>query len=55
MRNDIIRDYPTVESLRHKAKQNIPEFAFDYLDGGCNNEGKFKSKPSRLKRNYFRT
>ena len=35
---DIIRDYPTVESLRIKAKKNIPEFAFDYLDGGCNNE-----------------
>ena len=27
---DIIRDYPTVESLRIKAKKNIPEFAFDY-------------------------
>ena len=38
MDNDIIRDYPTIESLRIKAKQNIPEFAFDYLDGGCNNE-----------------
>jgi L-lactate dehydrogenase (cytochrome) len=24
--------------LRIKAKKNIPEFAFDYLDGGCNNE-----------------
>ena len=35
---DIVRDYPTIESLRIKAKKNIPEFAFDYLDGGCNNE-----------------
>lgn len=30
--------YPTVESLRHKAKQRIPNFAFDYLDGGCNED-----------------
>ena len=33
MDDDIIRDYPTIESLRIKAKQNIPQFAFDYLDG----------------------
>ena len=38
MDSDIIRNYPTIESLRIKAKKNIPEFAFNYLDGGCNNE-----------------
>ena len=38
MDTDIIRNYPTIESLKVKAKKNIPEFAFDYLDGGCNNE-----------------
>ena len=30
--------YPSVESLREKAKRRIPGFAFDYLDGGCNEE-----------------
>lgn len=30
--------YPSVESLRAKAKKRIPGFAFDYLDGGCNEE-----------------
>ena len=28
--------YPTSESLREKARKRIPRFAFDYLDGGCN-------------------
>ncbi|PHQ62315.1 MAG: alpha-hydroxy-acid oxidizing enzyme [Maribacter sp.] len=30
--------YPSVESLRQKAKRSIPNFAFDYLDGGCNED-----------------
>jgi len=30
--------YPSGEDLRKKAKQRIPNFAFDYLDGGCNEE-----------------
>jgi L-lactate dehydrogenase (cytochrome) len=30
--------YPSVEDLRRKARKRIPGFAFDYLDGGCNEE-----------------
>jgi L-lactate dehydrogenase (cytochrome) len=30
--------YPTVADLRDKARKRIPGFAFDYLDGGCNEE-----------------
>jgi len=30
--------FPSVEDLRKKARQKIPGFAFDYLDGGCNEE-----------------
>lgn len=30
--------YPAIEDLREKAKKHIPGFAFDYLDGGCNEE-----------------
>ena len=28
--------YPDIEYLRDKARKRIPQFAFDYLDGGCN-------------------
>lgn len=31
-------NYPSVDYLRNKAKKKIPGFAFDYLDGACNEE-----------------
>lgn len=30
--------YPSIEDLRVKAKKRIPKFAFEYLDGGCNED-----------------
>ncbi|MEP2671128.1 MAG: alpha-hydroxy acid oxidase [Cyclobacteriaceae bacterium] len=30
--------YPAIEDLRKKAKRKIPRFAFEYLDGGCNED-----------------
>ncbi|MEO0331039.1 MAG: alpha-hydroxy acid oxidase [Bacteroidota bacterium] len=30
--------YPSVERLRAKAKTRVPSFAFEYLDGGCNED-----------------
>lgn len=30
--------YPSVTDLKKKAKARIPKFAFDYLEGGCNEE-----------------
>ncbi|MCM4162218.1 MULTISPECIES: alpha-hydroxy acid oxidase [unclassified Arenibacter] len=30
--------YPSVTDLRNKAKKRIPKFAFEYLDGGCNDD-----------------
>lgn len=30
--------YPSIEDLRNRAKQRIPKFAFEYLDGGCNED-----------------
>ncbi|MDG3581202.1 alpha-hydroxy acid oxidase [Galbibacter pacificus] len=30
--------YPSVEDLRKKAQKRIPRFAFEYLDGGCNED-----------------
>lgn len=30
--------YPSIDDLRTKAKSRIPRFAFEYVDGGCNQE-----------------
>ncbi|MDL5513379.1 alpha-hydroxy acid oxidase [Arenibacter sp. M-2] len=30
--------YPSVVDLRNKAQKRIPKFAFEYLDGGCNED-----------------
>lgn len=35
---DYNRKYPSMEDLRKKAKRKMPGFAFDYLDGGCNED-----------------
>ncbi len=32
------RAFPTVESLRQRAKRRVPNFAFDFVDGGCNDD-----------------
>jgi len=36
--SDINSQYPSVDDLREKAKKRIPPFAFEYLDGGCNED-----------------
>ncbi len=37
-------DYPTVDDLISRARRRIPGFAFEYLDGGCNEEvNKYKN------------
>lgn len=38
MKSTINYRYPCVESLREKSKKRIPKFAFEYLDGGCNED-----------------
>ncbi|MGF1638122.1 MAG: alpha-hydroxy-acid oxidizing protein [Cyclobacteriaceae bacterium] len=30
--------YPSIEDLRTRAKRRMPKFAFEYLDGGCNED-----------------
>jgi L-lactate dehydrogenase (cytochrome) len=30
--------YPSIDDLRTRARQRIPRFAFEYLDGGCNED-----------------
>lgn len=38
MELSINKKYPSVHDLREKAKKKIPRFAFEYLDGGCNED-----------------
>lgn len=41
--------YPTIEDLRQKAKQRIPKFAFEYLDGGCNEDVNLLKNTSEIR------
>ncbi len=41
--------YPSIEDLRIKAKKRIPRFAFEYLDGGCNEEVNLKRNTKEIR------
>jgi L-lactate dehydrogenase (cytochrome) len=43
------RAYPSIEDLREKAKKRIPRFAFEYLDGGCNEDVNLHKNTSELR------
>ena len=36
MSTDFNTTYPPIGDLRAKTKRRVPRFAFEYLDGGCN-------------------
>jgi L-lactate dehydrogenase (cytochrome) len=42
-------NFSSIESLRLKAKQRIPGFAFDYLDGGCNEDVNLHKNTAELR------
>ncbi|WP_339917807.1 alpha-hydroxy acid oxidase [Yeosuana marina] len=51
--------YPSIDDLRNKAQTKIPKFAFEYLDGGCNEDVNLHRNTSelrevQLKPNYLR-
>jgi len=51
--------YPSINDLRNKAQKKIPKFAFEYLDGGCNEDVNLHRNTSelrevQLKPNYLR-
>ena len=51
--------YPSIGDLRTRAQQKIPKFAFEYLDGGCNEDVNLRRNTSelrevQLKPNYLR-
>ncbi|GLU44926.1 alpha-hydroxy acid oxidase [Allomuricauda sp. NBRC 101325] len=41
--------YPSVDDLRDKAQKRIPRFAFEYLDGGCNEDINLHRNTSELR------
>jgi len=41
--------YPDVETLREKARRRMPRFAFEYLDGGCNEDVNLHRNTSELR------
>ncbi|WP_299665923.1 alpha-hydroxy acid oxidase [uncultured Polaribacter sp.] len=51
--------YPSIDDLRNKARKKIPKFAFEYLDGGCNEDVNLHRNTSELREvqlqpNYLR-
>src|SRR5690606_28688835 len=51
--------YPSVADLKSRAKRRIPKFAFDYLEGGCNEElnlwrNEYDFRDIQLMPNYLR-
>jgi len=49
MKQQINYKYPSVDDLRSRARAKIPKFAFEYLDGGCNNDVNLKKNTSRIR------
>lgn len=43
-------DYPSVTDLRTRAKSKIPKFAFEYLDGGCNEDVNLHKNTSEIRK-----
>ena len=41
--------FPSVEDLRVRARQRIPRFAFEYLEGGCNEDVNLARNTSDLR------
>ena len=41
--------YPSMDDLRDKAKKKMPKFAFEYLDGGCNEDVNLQRNTSEIR------
>lgn len=50
MNLDFDSRYPDVEDLRRRVRQRIPRFAFEYLDGGCNEEVNLRRNTEDIRR-----
>uniref|UniRef100_UPI0040480908 alpha-hydroxy acid oxidase n=1 Tax=Roseivirga sp. TaxID=1964215 RepID=UPI0040480908 len=43
------KNYPSMDDLRSKAKKKMPKFAFEYLDGGCNEDVNLQRNTSEIR------
>ena len=50
MKLTINSNYPSVADLRKRARAKIPKFAFEYLDGGCNEDVNLDKNRSDLRK-----
>ena len=50
MKWDYNAKYPSIDDLRNKAKRKIPRFAFEYLDGGCNEDVNLHKNTTELRK-----
>jgi len=41
--------YPGIDDIRNRAKRKIPRFAFEYLDGGCNEDVNLRKNTEELR------
>jgi len=42
-------NFPSIRSLRSKAKKRLPRFAFEYMDGGCNEEVNLRKNTAEIR------
>jgi len=42
-------NYPSIDDLRERARSRIPRFAFEYLDGGCNEDVNLHKNTAELR------
>jgi L-lactate dehydrogenase (cytochrome) len=42
-------NYPAIDDLRARARQRIPRFAFEYMDGGCNEDVNLRKNTDELR------
>ena len=42
------KKYPLINDLKKEGKKRIPKFAFEYLEGGCNEEINLSKNKSDL-------
>ncbi|MFN4147092.1 MAG: alpha-hydroxy-acid oxidizing protein [Runella sp.] len=42
-------NFPSIDDLRNKARRRIPKFAFEYLDGGCNEDVNLHKNTAELR------
>ncbi len=49
MNLDYHTSYPGIDDLRNRARQRTPRFAFEYLDGGCNEDVNLRKNTDDLR------